>query len=186
MRRRSVHTGFAVVALCCAAFASFQGWRLFDALRINSAIARVSASADAARGAAHTGQPAQIRLARAVALSRAGAHDDATKLYTELIGDARRDDVSRAALFDLANLYLREAIAAGPDDAIRSGPLIELAKTRYRDLLRADPNDWGARYNLERALWLQPETADAFDDSDSAPVWRRSVNVRDFPPGDLP
>ncbi|CAB3759614.1 hypothetical protein [Paraburkholderia solisilvae] len=186
MRRRTVHRGFAILALGCVAWAAFQGWRLADALRTNATIARVSASADAARNPAHTGQSARIRLARAAALSKAGADNEATKLYNELISNASRDDISRAAQFNLANLYLREAIAAGTHDAIKSGPLIELAKARYRDLLRADPGDWGARYNLERALWLQPETADAFDDSDRTPVMRRSVNVRDFPSGDLP
>jgi mxaK protein len=181
-----MHRGFAILALVCVAWAAVQGWRLADTLRTNATIARVSASADAARSLARTDQPARIRLARAVALSKAGADNEATKLYSELISNASRDDISRAALFNLANLYLREAMAAGTHDAIKSGPLIELAKARYRDLLRENPDDWGARYNLERALWLQPETADAFDDSDRTPVMRRSVNVRDLPLGDLP
>ena len=47
------------------------------------------------------------------------------------------------------------ALAAG--DRSDTRPLVELAKQRYRDLLRAEPQEWDARYNLERALWLAPE-----------------------------
>ena len=55
------------------------------------------------------------------------------------------------------------------DQAFKSLPLIELAKQSYRDLLREDPNDWDARYNLERALWLAPEVEQVIaDDAEPA------------------
>jgi len=61
--------------------------------------------------------------------------------------------------FNLANLYFREALRlrdAGSKDLAM--PLIELAKQNYRDILRYDSGDWEAKYNLELALVLAPET----------------------------
>jgi mxaK protein len=83
-------------------------------------------------------------------------------------------------------MYLREAIAAGAGNPIASAPLVELAKNRYRELLRAKPDDWDARYNLERALWLQPESAQAFDDGREPDEVRRMIKVPDVALGDLP
>jgi mxaK protein len=51
-------------------------------------------------------------------------------------------------------------------------PLVELAKQNYRDLLRDDPNQWDARYNLESALRLAPDT-DTSDEADSPPPENR-------------
>jgi mxaK protein len=61
--------------------------------------------------------------------------------------------------YNLANLYLRRALQyrdSGADDLAL--PLVELAKEYYRELLRADSQDWSARYNLELALRVAPET----------------------------
>ncbi len=69
--------------------------------------------------------------------------------------------------FNLANLYLRKASQlreTGANDLAM--PLIELAKQNYKDILRIDNGHWGAKYNLELALVLAPETdpADALEE----------------------
>jgi mxaK protein len=180
MRRRVVHAGFAAAVLCCAAWAGFEGWRLVDAQRSNADVMRAGAASGV------VAESPRVRLAQAVALSKAGQRDAAAKLYDGLITSAELDEIGRAALFDLANMYLREAIAAGAGNPIASAPLVELAKNRYRELLRAKPDDWDARYNLERALWLQPESAQAFDDGREPDEVRRMIKVPDVALGDLP
>jgi len=127
----------------------------------------------------------QVRLARAVALSAAGREAEAGKLLNELVLEPGRIDVKRAALFDLANLSLREAAGDDARGPLRSLPLLETAKARYRDLLRDDPTDWDARYNLERALRLAPESPDEVD-TDQDIEQRRSVRVRGAQPQELP
>jgi mxaK protein len=180
MRRRVLHAVFAAAVLCCAAWAGFEGWRLLDAQRSNVDVIRAGAASDVAV------KSPRVRLAQAVALSKAGQRDAAAKLYDGLITSADLDEIGQAALFDLANMYLREAIAAGGRNPIASTPLVELAKNRYRELLRAKPDDWDARYNLERALWLQPESAQAFDDGREPYEVRRMIKVPDVALGDLP
>ena len=71
------------------------------------------------------------------------------------------------------------------DDAGGSRTLVELAKQGYRELLRLEPDYWPARYNLEQALRLAPETVDSID-SASDPVKRVDVIVPDFENRDLP
>lgn len=127
----------------------------------------------------------QVRLARAVALSAAGREAEAGKLLNELVLEPGPIDVKRAALFDLANLSLREAAGDDARGPLRSLPLLETAKARYRDLLRDDPADWDARYNLERALRLAPESPDEAD-TDQDIEQRRSVRVRGAQPQELP
>ncbi|MDH3265487.1 MAG: hypothetical protein OEM25_00855 [Gammaproteobacteria bacterium] len=61
--------------------------------------------------------------------------------------------------FNLANLYFREALRlrdVGDDDLAM--PLIELAKENYKEILRAENIYWDAKYNLELALIVAPET----------------------------
>ena len=45
----------------------------------------------------------------------------------------------------------------------------ELAKENYRELLRTDSNDWHAKYNLEHALHLLPESSEQEIDEDIMP-----------------
>ena len=69
------------------------------------------------------------------------------------------------------------AIARAPSDQLL--PLVELAKQSYRDLLRETPGDWDARYNLERALYLAPESEeDAAADEPPAPQEHAISTVR--------
>ena len=67
-------------------------------------------------------------------------------------------------------------------------PLIELAKQRYRDALRDRPDDWDARYNLERALWLAPEieTAQAAEEEEEQAPRERVVTTLQGVRLDLP
>ena len=80
-------------------------------------------------------------------------------------------------------MYLRQGAGDGAD-AVRSLPLIEQAKARYRALLRIAPDDWDARYNLERALRVAPETV---ADTDAAQgTTKRDIRLRGAKSEDLP
>jgi len=149
LRRRVVHRAFAAVALGCGVIAAWQGWQLYHSHRVNRAIA----SAEIAT--ANATAP-EARFARAVTLARAGKSEPALKLYKGLIQNGH-GELKRASQYNLGNLYMRDALRYGPDEAFKSLPLVELAKQSYRSLLRENPDDWDARYNLERALWLAPE-----------------------------
>jgi mxaK protein len=197
MRRKWIHVLFGGAAVCCAGVTVFYAVTLERAIDTSRAIdaTRNATAAQLSRGLSSgpAGGPSsgpadeapQVRLARAVALSAAGRDADAGKLLNELILEPGPVDVKRAALFDLANLSLREAAGDDARGPLRSLPLLETAKARYRDLLRDDPADWDARYNLERALRLAPESPDDAD-TDQDIEQRRSVRVRGAQPQELP
>lgn len=174
MKRVLVHTVFGTVAICCAAWAASGFVRLRQAERIDEAIHATSAASHDP----HPGDDArEVQLARAIALSKAGAYDAAARLYNGLIPEGRPpDEIARAALFDLGNLYLREGSGDTAQD-VRSLAMIGEAKARYRLALRAAPDDWDARYNLERALWLAPETQSALAGPDVKE--QHNVKLRD-------
>jgi mxaK protein len=161
VRRRVVHTLFGAAAVICATVCAVQGYRLHEALRINTAIA-------SARISTADKQVPQAQLAQALSLAKAGQFNVALKTYKSLLDST--DDVRLPALYDLANLNMREALKNGQGEAQRKLPLIELAKQSYRDVLRSNPGDWDARYNLERALWLSPEYDDPVLERNEAPV----------------
>ena len=161
MKRRTAHATFASIALVCGAVAAYQAWHLQRSHHVNDMIAN-------ARLAESDTNAPEARFARAATLARAGKSEAAMKLYKGLI-QGSRPDLKRASQYNLGNLYMRDALKNGVDQAFKSLPLIELAKQSYRDLLREDPNDWDARYNLERALWLAPEVEQAVvDDAEPA------------------
>jgi mxaK protein len=179
MRRASAHIVFGVVALCCAAVAAYDGLQLKHARDVAQAVADVqNHSKDASSDAP------EVRLARAMALSKAGAYADAQKLYDGLIQDDGTSDVARAALFNLGNMYVRQATGEGSPGLVKSLPLLEQAKHRYRLLLRATPDDWDTRYNLERALWLSPEASESADEPDVKE--QHDVKLRGAQAEDLP
>ena len=196
MRRLSVHGAFAVAVVVCGGVLLWQGLHWRQVVALNAAVAaaaRPPSETDAEKkdAPAPRDAPREVRLARAIALAQAGAHDAAFKSYSGLIQPGALDAVGRQAQFNLGNMYLRQALAASPGSATgapsaESAPLIELAKQRYRDLLRADPGDWDARYNLERALRLAPEEQEAYAEDQNVPVERRRVQLRGMDPGDLP
>ena len=160
MRRRTVHTAFGVVAAVCGAMVVWSGVQLSHANRVNEAIASAAAAPDRT--------VPQAQLAEAITLARAGKFNAAVKAYKALL-DAP-DEVRLPALYDLGNLNMREALKNGQGEAQRALPLIELAKQSYRDALRTNPENWDARYNLERALWIAPEYDDPILQRNQAPV----------------
>jgi mxaK protein len=163
MRRQLIHAAFGAAALCCAAVAAYDWAQLSHARGVAQAVEEALTKPDTADPA---GDSPQVRLARAVALSKRGAYADAQKLYDGLVQDPGTGAVGRAALFDLGNMYAREAAASENTGLVRSLPLLEQAKQRYRTLLRSTPLDWNARYNLERVLWMAPEQTDSADEPD--------------------
>ncbi len=210
MRRVSVHAMFAAVALACVGFAAYDTARLVTARRIDDEVRAIAARATArdepavpavsavsavlAKGRllasdtagdppAGDNAPRAVQLAQAMALSAAGQYAAAGRRFDALIEDGPRDAIGRAALFDLGNMYLREG-AGDTVSAVRSPPMIEQAKARYRALLRAAPDDWDARYNLERALRLAPETQEDMDASKA--VTKHGVKLRGAQSDDLP
>lgn len=178
MRRRAVHAAFGAAMLVCALGAAYHGLRLRESNRVNAAIA----------GAGVTDFNAAVpeaRFARALALAKSGESEAAVKAYKALVLSDRRD-LTQRALYNLGNLYMRDALVNGADQAFRSLPLIELAKQSYRDLLRADPADWDARYNLERALWLAPESDHDAAEDEEPPEREQSMSTVQGARIDLP
>lgn len=198
MKRISVHAVFAVLALGAASLCAVQALRLHRLNGLDAAIVSASvAPVDADAAAGLRDAPPEVRLARATALSKAGAFDAAFKSYSSLIEAGAADAVGRHALYNLGNMYLRQGLAASHKLADASAaapltasaeaaPLIELAKQRYRDLLRIDADDWDARYNLERALRLAPEEHESVAEEANTNVERRGVMLRGMDQGDLP
>jgi mxaK protein len=149
VRRVVAHGVFGAVAVLSGAFAIYETWTLVRSNRINTVITSSQA------GQLDANVP-EARFARAVALAQAGKSEEALKLYKSL-AQGTSPEMRYAALFNVGNLYMKEGMQYGSDESFKSVPLIELAKQAYRDLLRSKPDDWDARYNLERALWLVPE-----------------------------
>lgn len=178
MKRSIVHSMFAAAALACGALVVYHALRFNQIERTNAAIASASVSGFDAT-------VPEARLARALALARAGESEAAVKAYKALIEGDRRD-LSQAAGYNLGNLYMREALADGASEAFRSLPLIELAKQRYRDVLRNEPAQWDARYNLSRALQLAPELDQEIEEKEEPPEREQSPSTLQGVRIDLP
>lgn len=178
MKRLTLHVLFGGTALVCAAFALHSLNALQEAERVNAAIA--------SGGAPEAALP-EARFAHALSLNRGGDSEAATRAWKALIA-GERTDLRQAARYNLGNLHLREALAQGESTLSDALPLIELAKQRYRDALRDRPDDWEARYNLERALWLAPEieSAAVAEDEDSQAPRERVVTTLQGVRLDLP
>lgn len=104
--------------------------------------------------------PAPALFARAYHLERKGNHQAALDLY-QRVAAAGDPALAQAARYNSGNIYLRQALRladAGTPQQMLS--LAELAKGSYREALRGDSGDWDAKYNLERALRLVPDTED--------------------------
>lgn len=128
---------------------------------------------------------ALVELAVANALSSGNNLEQAELAFNDLIRKHEFDELGQAAQFNLANAYLRQGIKLA-NASTQSMSMLELAKQRYRDLLRGAPTHWNARYNLERALLLAPETADTALDEKNEPIKRVRVIVPGFEKQDLP
>lgn len=173
MKRAPIHLAFGLVTLGLAGTALALGLRLQAAERANAVIAEAGAyAAEAAlvqAAGAEAGQVATLKtptldspeaaLAFALALARGGDYDRALKAL-ETLSQSPRDDIRLIARYDLGNLHLRQAKAIGDEQVAKGRTLVELGKQAYRRVLDEDPQHWEARYNLERALWLEPEADD--------------------------
>jgi mxaK protein len=201
MKRISVHALFGLAAAAVATLSIVHGVRLQQSTQLNQRII-----AAAGRPPMRPRWPPRLHNRRPLRPARtqpsletrrdscdwpmqrpcrkAGAFDEAFKVYSGLLEPGQSDTVSRHAQYNLGNMYLRQALAGGT--RADAGPLVELAKQRYRDLLRAEPQDWDARYNLERALRVAPEEQESTAEENNQPVERRSVSLRGMTPGDLP
>jgi len=185
MRRRSVHLAFGAAVLICAALAGYEAYRLQEAAKTNDAIARAS-RAPSATDAASLGALPEARFAQAVVLAKQGKYDAALERY-KAVSRGSRADLAVDALYNTGNLHFREALKEeGADSAIRMLPLIELAKQSYRNVLRKDPQNWDARYNLERALWLAPERDESLSFSVPRNTEERVMSTIQHTQGDLP
>jgi mxaK protein len=149
VRRRTAHLAFGATALALALIAGYEGLRLREGMHVNAVIAGESAVDSGS-------DLPEARFMRAQALAKRGDYQGALAAYKVLARDAH-DSLAIASLYNAGNLQLREALKEGPNAAFRALPLIELSKQSYRAVLRRDPQNWDARYNLERALWLAPE-----------------------------
>lgn len=178
MKRSTVHAAFGIAALACGSLIAYHAVRLNEIKRVNAAIA-------SARVSSFDADVPEARLARALALARAGQSEPAIKTYKELIEGDRRD-LRQAALYNLGNLYMRDALKGGESEAFRSLPLIELAKQRYRDVLREAPMHWDARYNLSRALQLAPEIEQETEEKEEPPEREQSPSTLQGARIDLP
>jgi len=119
----------------------------------------------------------ELRWAHAARAAAAGDIDTAQQLYRPLTLDERAV-IRHGAQYNLATAYLAtaaESLENRPETAI---PMIELGKQLLRDLLREQPDDWDARYNLERALWMAPEPDLPFEDLANPPPPRERRVLR--------
>lgn len=148
-------TGDALVRSLIAVFvaaAAYDGYQLLRAAQLNRELARIEAGETV-----ETNDP-RLQFARAYALQQRTDFEAALKAYAA-IDVAPGDPLAADVKFNLANLYFRRALTLRERQAEDLAfPLIELAKQNYVELLRADSGDWDAKYNLELALAIAPET----------------------------
>lgn len=154
--RRAIRRTLAAAAVGLALAALADAARLWQSQRIAAAIA------DPAADLSGDGPPPLV-FARAL---RAGARGDMRSALSDyrLVIDAGDERLAADALYNAGNLHLREALRLrGQQEKEKDFalPLLEMAKQNYREALRREPQHWDARYNLERALRLAPETEEA-------------------------
>jgi len=172
------YAGWIAVAVL-GACAAVDGWRWFEAARVNRAIVDGSIVDQE-----HAITP-QAVFARAYFLAQRGDNESALNLYKRLQDD--KGDfgaLARAARFNAGNIHLREVtlLQKTQGDAALGAIIVpaELAKQAYRDVLRGDPSDWEARFNLERVLRLLPDaesTGGTPEQSERAVTTMRSVTL---------
>ncbi|MBV8741423.1 MAG: hypothetical protein JOZ12_06525 [Sinobacteraceae bacterium] len=168
MRPASVRAVFAILGVGCVLGMLQAAAQWQQARRAAAAVAAALAPSSTTQSDSFHSTMPEAMLAHAVALSRNGRYQQALQAFKALLSE--RASIRLTALYDLGNLNLRESLRNGAEDAQRALPLVELSKQSYRDVLREDPQDWDARYNLERALWLSPEYDDPVLQRNQAPT----------------
>jgi mxaK protein len=176
MKALHIHLVFGALALACGAVLIASAIERGNAADYNAALA----APDTAR---HAAMP-EAAVARGALLAAKGETQPAQQAFQQALQHGS-SAVQRIARYDLANLHLRQAIALGKDNA-QALPLLELSKQYYREVLAENPGDWDARYNLERALWLLPESLTWYGSSDKAEARERRVTASRIEPGELP
>ena len=163
---RRMRRVLGLMLLTLAGAAAYDGYRLTTALAQNRVILGAEPLSPEER------RP-YVAFAAAARTGESGDYLRALTLYKRVSQDAP-PSLRSAARYNSANLHLREAVRLRESgDSARmtqSLPLLELAKQAYRDVLRDDPQQWDARYNLERALRLAPETDEGDDGAGPPPL----------------
>ncbi|MFK7855442.1 MAG: hypothetical protein AB8B79_15070 [Granulosicoccus sp.] len=188
MSRRLMHGIFIAATICLLIAALLQWIAINKTQAINNALDSIPSqlgSRDEYVIPESASNSASVELAVANALSSGNNLEQAELVFNDLIRKHEFDELGQAAQFNLANAYLRQGIKLA-NASTQSMSMLELAKQRYRDLLRGDPTHWNARYNLERALLLAPETTDTALDEKNEPIKRVRVIVPGFEKQDLP
>ncbi len=141
-----------LTALLCGSMLVHEFWQWDQTRKYNTAI-------DQARfDEAESYQGNNGMFAKAYAEQQRGQYQDARVIYSTL--ENTDDEALRlAVMFNMGNTYLQQASSIDLEaDADLAMPLIELAKLSYREALSIDSQHWDAKYNLERALQLLPDT----------------------------
>lgn len=150
-RKKTVVLGAAVVLLPSLLLAAYHGSAWVQARRFNAALAAGELAAAAGHDSPHG------RFAQALIHQREREYQQALAIYAGLQGEGG-PPLRNAVQFNMANIYMSWAGDARAADQPDVGmPLLEMAKQAYRDLLLRDDQFWPARFNLERALQLQPD-----------------------------
>ena len=158
MKRRYAHFSFAAAGLVFAVAAANLTLRLETAERTNVTIAaaRMDAIGGTAAPAGSAVDTPEAALARAIVLAHGEDYDRALRAYEALTLSARAD-IRLIAHYNLGNLQMRQAALIIDTQLAKARTLTELGKQNYRHVLDEKPDHWPSRYNLERALWLEPE-----------------------------
>lgn len=176
MTRRPIHVGFGLAAAVLAALSAMLAIQLERAERTNALIAAAVAHPEAATDA-QTDTP-EAALARAIAIAQGEDYERALRAYEPLTSSPDRV-IRQIARYDLGNLHMRQSARIVDFEVAKARTLVELGKQWYRRTLEDEPLHWEARYNLERALWLEPESDDLAVETTPPPAVER-------PNGDKP
>ena len=175
IKRRHIHAAFGAAAIVLAATALNNGMQLNRIAHLNDDIAAAGQRLDIVTPDQVERTP-EAALAQSAGLASAGDYDKAAQSYKRLTL-SQRPEIRHVALLNLGNLHLRESLREDVRPE-KERALVELAKQSYRDLLDSWPDDWSARYNLERALWIAPEREDNETSAAPPPVAQRPTADR--------
>jgi mxaK protein len=176
MTRRPIHLGFGIAAALLAGLSGSLAFNLERAEGTNALIANAVAHPDTTTEA-KTDTP-EAALARAIAIAQGEDYERALRAY-EPLTTSPNSAVRQIARYDLGNLHMRQSARIVDFEVAKARTLVELGKQWYRRVLEDEPLHWEARYNLERALWLEPESDDLAVETPPPPAVER-------PNGDKP
>ncbi len=142
----------SLTALVCGSILVYEFWLWGQTREYNTAIAQAQFEE------AESFMGDYGLFAQAYAEQQLGEYQNARMIYSTL-ESAENESLRLAAAFNIGNTYLQQASTIDMEsDSDLALPLIELAKLSYREVLSIDSQQWDARYNLERALQLLPDS----------------------------